>query len=59
MVRSEDSQGLLRTHPHPLQNLQTCHHECEVKPLLDGLAVQLVGKGCETHILLVLLVGDI
>lgn len=36
---------------------QTCYHECEVKTLLDGLAVQLVGEGGEPHILLVLLVG--
>lgn len=41
----------------PLQKPQTCHHECEVKPFLDRLAVQLVGEGCKTHVLLVLLGG--
>lgn len=43
-------------HQAPLQNPQTCHHECEVKPLLDRLAMQLVGEGGKPHILLVLLV---
>lgn len=36
----------------------TCYHECEVKPLLDWLAVHLVWQCCKAHIFLVLVLKN-